>query len=58
MKCNVAAQVEFDLCVRNLLPGGRHLGDDLTLVVAGNEIVEDVAVDIVAVRIPLNLRIE
>ena len=52
------ANLELDLGVGQIFPGGRDLRNDLALVVAGDKIVEDVAVDVIAVRIPLHLRIE
>ena len=58
MESDVGAKLEFDLRIRQVFPRRRDLRDDLALVVAGDEIVEDVAVDVVAVGVPLNLRIE
>ena len=58
MEGDVIAQLELDLRVGKLLPRGCDLRRDDTLVVTGDEIVEDVAVDVVAVRVPLDMRIE
>ncbi len=55
---HVVAQGELDFGVRQALPRRRDLRDDLTLVVAGDDVVEDVAVDVVAVRIPLKMGIQ
>ena len=58
MELDVAAQRELDRGVVDLLPRRRDLRDDLPLVVARHHVVEHVAIDEVAVGIPLHVRIE
>ncbi|MNU85491.1 hypothetical protein D3C71_752330 [compost metagenome] len=58
MEADVIADLEADLRVGKIIPARGDLRDDLALVITGDEIVEDVAVDVVAVRIPLNMRVE
>jgi hypothetical protein len=58
VELDVATQCELDRGVVDLLPGGRDLRDDLSLVVARHHVVEHVAIDEVAVRIPLPVRVE
>ena len=50
--------VELDRRVVDLLPGGRDLRHDLARGVARDQVVEDVAIDAVAVGVPLQMRIE
>ena len=49
---------ELHLCRRDLLPRRRDFRRDFAGIVARDEIVEDVAVDVVAVGVPLLLRVE
>ncbi|MNI55810.1 hypothetical protein D3C73_1107820 [compost metagenome] len=58
VEADVIADLEADLRVGKIIPARGDLRDDLALVITGDEIVEDVAVDVVAVRIPLNMRVE
>ena len=58
MERHVVAERELDLGVRQILPGRGDLRDDLALVVARDEVVEDVAIDVVAVRVPLHVRVQ
>ena len=55
---HVGPDLELDHRIRHLLPGGGDLRHDLTLVVAGDQVVKHVAVDRVAVRVPLHMRVE
>ena len=58
LEADVAAQVEDERLVVRVVPGRGDLRHDLASVIAGDEIVEDVAIDAVAIRIPLQMRIE
>ena len=54
---DVRAQVEDDGRVVGVAPGGGDLRDDLAGDVAGDKVVEDVAVDRVALGVPLQMRV-
>ena len=58
MERHVVPELELDLGIRQILPGRGDLRDDLALVVARDEVVEDVAIDVVAVRVPLHVRVQ
>ncbi len=54
---DVRAHVEHDGRIVGVAPGGGHLRDDLAADIPGDEIVEDIAVDRVALGVPLQLRV-
>ena len=53
----VCAQIEHDCFVVGVAPAGRYLRHDLAANVAGDKVVEDVAVDSIAVGVPLQMRV-
>ena len=58
LEADVVTQGEDNLRVGLVGPGGGDLRNDLAGGVAGDEVVEHVAIDEVAVRVPLHLRVE
>ena len=58
LKTDAAADLEDDLGIGLVGPRRRHLRHDAPRGVAGDKVVEDVAVDRIAVGVPLHLRVE